>query len=107
VVHALLTGASMAICAALGVKDGFGFSAGFIDFALNWNKADKPWLILLIGAVYAVVYYVLFRVMIRTFNLMTPGRETDDADLVEAGAAPDEPRGRRRETEAADATTRA
>src|SRR5215211_6688121 len=87
VVHALLTGASMAICAALGVKDGFGFSAGAIDFALNWNKADKPWLILLIGAVYAVVYYVLFRVMIRTFNLMTPGRERDDADLVEAGAA--------------------
>jgi PTS system N-acetylglucosamine-specific IIC component len=85
VVHALLTGASMAICAALGVKDGFGFSAGFIDFALNWNKAEKPWLILIIGAVYAVVYYVLFSAMIRIFNLMTPGREKDDADLVETG----------------------
>jgi len=92
IVHALLTGASLAICTALGVRDGFGFSAGFIDFALNWNKAEKPWLILAIGAVYAVVYYVLFRVMIRAFNLMTPGREPDDADLVEAAAEPVEQR---------------
>jgi PTS system N-acetylglucosamine-specific IIC component len=108
VVHALLTGASLAICAALGVKDGFGFSAGFIDFALNWNKADKPWLILIIGAVYAVVYYVLFRVMIRAFNLMTPGRERDDADLAETGVEPGDARDRRADTEVtAERSTRA
>jgi PTS system N-acetylglucosamine-specific IIC component len=85
-VHALLTGASLAICAALGVRDGFGFSAGFLDFAINWGAAEKPWLILVIGAGYAVVYYVLFRAMIKLFNLMTPGREPDDADLEEAAA---------------------
>lgn len=92
VVHALLTGLSLAICTELGIRDGFGFSAGAIDFALNWGKAEKPWLILVIGAVYAVVYYVLFRLMIRLFNLMTPGREQDDADLVEASAEPATPR---------------
>jgi PTS system N-acetylglucosamine-specific IIC component len=87
--HALLTGLSLAICTELGIRDGFGFSAGLIDFVINWNKAEKPWLILVIGAVYAVVYYVLFRVTIRVFNLMTPGREPDDADLVEAAAEPE------------------
>jgi PTS system N-acetylglucosamine-specific IIC component len=88
VVHALLTGAALAICTALGIRDGFGFSAGFIDFALNWNKAERPELLLAIGVAYALVYYVLFRFMIRLFNLPTPGRERDDADLVEAGAEP-------------------
>lgn len=89
ILHALLTGLSLAICTELGVRDGFGFSAGLIDFVINWNKAEKPELILVIGAAYAVIYYVLFRSSIRLFNLMTPGRERDDSDLVEAAAEPE------------------
>jgi PTS system N-acetylglucosamine-specific IIC component len=77
VVHALLTGLSLAIMQALGAKDGFGFSAGFIDYALNWGIATKPWMILIVGPIYAVVYYVLFSFCIRRFNLKTPGREAD------------------------------
>jgi len=42
IVHALLTGTSLAIANALGVKDGFGFSAGLFDFLLNWNIATRP-----------------------------------------------------------------
>ena len=42
VIHALLTGTSMALVNALGIKDGFGFSAGLFDYALNWNIATKP-----------------------------------------------------------------
>lgn len=76
--HAVLTGVSMALTAALGVRDGFGFSAGLIDYILNFNIAERPLLILPIGAVYAAVYYVLFRFLIRRFDLMTPGREPDD-----------------------------
>jgi PTS system N-acetylglucosamine-specific IIC component len=78
-VHAVLTGVSMAIASLLNIKIGFGFSAGLIDYLLNYGKANthNPLLILPIGAVYAVVYYTLFRFLIRRFNLMTPGREPD------------------------------
>jgi PTS system N-acetylglucosamine-specific IIC component len=91
-IHIVLTGASLALCAALGIKDGFGFSAGLIDYLLNFNKATKPLLLLLVGAVYAAVYYVVFRFVIRRFNLLTPGREPDAEDgdgetAVEAPAA--------------------
>jgi len=77
VVHALLTGASLAIMQGLGCKDGFGFSAGFIDFSLNWGIATKPWLILIVGPIYFVLYYVLFTFAIKLLNLKTPGREPD------------------------------
>jgi PTS system N-acetylglucosamine-specific IIC component len=91
-IHVVLTGASLALCAALGIKDGFGFSAGLIDYLLNFNKATKPLLLLVVGAVYAVVYYVVFRFVIRRFNLLTPGREPEAEDgdgetAVEAPAA--------------------
>ncbi len=83
VAHALLTGLSMAIVAALGVRDGFGFSAGLIDYLLNFNIADRPLLIIPVGLAYAVVYYVLFRFLIRRFDLATPGRERDE-DLADS-----------------------
>jgi N-acetylglucosamine PTS system EIICBA or EIICB component len=90
VVHALLTGISLSLSAALGIHDSFGFSAGFIDFFINWSRATRPELLLLIGVVYAVVYYALFSFAIRAFNLMTPGREPDDdPQAVEAGAVRD------------------
>ena len=78
VIHALLTGSSMALTNALGIKDGFGFSAGLFDYLLNFNIATKPLLIIPIGLGYAVVYYFLFRFVIRKWNLRTPGREDDD-----------------------------
>ncbi|ALV50421.1 PTS transporter subunit EIIC [Streptomyces althioticus] len=78
VIHAVLTALSMAITWALGVHAGFTFSAGFIDYALNWNLATKPWLIIPIGLVFAVIYYVLFRFAITKFDLPTPGREPEE-----------------------------
>ncbi|MEV1020826.1 PTS transporter subunit EIIC [Streptomyces sp. NPDC050264] len=86
VLHALLTAASMAITWALGVHAGFNFSAGFIDYALNWTHATKPWLIIPIGLVFAVIYYVTFRFAIIKFNLTTPGREPEEEieDLTKA-----------------------
>ncbi|PYC84382.1 PTS lactose transporter subunit IIC [Streptomyces tateyamensis] len=82
VAHALLTGASMGITWALGVHDGFSFSAGLIDYMINWSLATKPWLIIPIGLCFAVVYYALFRFMITAFNLATPGREPEE-DVVD------------------------
>nr|WP_253943108.1 PTS transporter subunit EIIC [Nocardioides sp. zg-1308] len=78
VIHAFLTGSSMALTNALGIKDGFGFSAGLFDYVLNYNIATKPLLIIPIGLAYAAVYYFLFRFVIRRWNLRTPGREDDD-----------------------------
>ncbi|MGW7430051.1 PTS transporter subunit EIIC [Streptomyces sp. NPDC054861] len=86
VIHAVLTAVSMAVTWALGVHAGFTFSAGFIDYALNWNLATKPWLIIPIGLVFAVIYYVLFRFAITKFDLTTPGREPEEEieDLTKA-----------------------
>jgi PTS system N-acetylglucosamine-specific IIC component len=78
VVHAVLTGTSLALVNALGIKDGFSFSAGVFDYALNFNIATKPLLLIPIGLVYAVIYYFSFRWIIRRWNLRTPGREEDE-----------------------------
>ncbi|MEU4167554.1 PTS transporter subunit EIIC [Streptomyces sp. NPDC026665] len=77
-VHAVLTGVSMAVSWGLGVHDGFSFSAGLIDYVINWNLATKPWLIIPIGLCFAAVYYVIFRFAITKFDLKTPGREPEE-----------------------------
>jgi PTS system N-acetylglucosamine-specific IIC component len=82
VLHALLTGTSLALANALDIKDGFGFSAGLFDYLLNFNIATKPLLLVVIGLGYAAVYYFSFRFVIRRWNLKTPGREDEDAELA-------------------------
>jgi PTS system N-acetylglucosamine-specific IIC component len=77
-VHAVLTGVSMAVTWGLGVHDGFSFSAGLIDYVINWGLATKPWLIVPIGLCFAAVYYAVFRFAIARFDLRTPGREPAD-----------------------------
>jgi PTS system N-acetylglucosamine-specific IIC component len=85
VMHAVLTGTSLALVNALHIKDGFGFSAGLFDYVLNFNIATRPLWLVVIGLGYAVLYYFAFRFVIRRWNLRTPGREDEDADtLVEA-----------------------
>ena len=76
--HAVLTGTSLALVNALGIHDGFGFSAGAIDYLLNFRIAQQPLLLLVIGLIYGVIYYFLFRFVITKWNLRTPGREDDD-----------------------------
>lgn len=61
VIHAILTAIAMAVTWALGVHHGFSFSAGAIDYFLNWGLATKPWMIIPIGLVFAAIYYVVFR----------------------------------------------
>ncbi|HEX6471178.1 MAG TPA: PTS transporter subunit EIIC [Streptosporangiaceae bacterium] len=107
-VHIVLTGVSMALASALGAKLGFGFSAGLTDMLLNAHKSNTHGLgwLLLLGVIYAAVYYALFTFIIRKFNILTPGREpaselaVELGDQAEAGAvaagaaamvAPDQP----------------
>ena len=78
IAHALLTAISGFIVDSFGVLHGFGFSAGFIDYALNFNFATNAWLIIPIGLVIAILYFVVFYFLITKLNLPTPGREEED-----------------------------
>ncbi|MEG0123383.1 N-acetylglucosamine-specific PTS transporter subunit IIBC [Enterococcus sp.] len=85
VVHAALTGISMFIAATFHWTAGFNFSAGFIDFFLSLRVpiANKPYMLIVLGLIMAVVYYVTFMFVIKKFNLMTPGREEDEEEATE------------------------
>jgi len=74
-IHAVLTGTSMALVNALDIHSGFGFSAGAIDFVLNFGISRHAVWLIPIGLAYAALYYVLFRFAITRWNLSTPGRE--------------------------------
>jgi PTS system N-acetylglucosamine-specific IIC component len=74
-VHAVLTGTAMVLMHVLGVRLGFGFSAGLFDYVLNFRLAQKPLWLLPIGAAYFALYFGLFRWAILRFDLRTPGRE--------------------------------
>ncbi|AWU99116.1 PTS N-acetyl-D-glucosamine transporter [Burkholderia sp. JP2-270] len=82
VIHAVLTGLSLAICQILGVKLGFTFSAGAIDYVLNYGLSTKGWIAIPLGIAYGAAYYGLFRFFIRKFNMATPGREPASADAA-------------------------
>ena len=85
--HAVLTGISAFITIALGIRDGFTFSAGAIDYLINFNIATQPLLLLVIGAVFAVVYYFSFAFIIRALDVPTPGREPEAVE--EFGEVPE------------------
>lgn len=87
IVHAVLTGTSLALVNGLGIHDGFTFSAGLFDYILNFNIASKPLWLLVIGLAYGVLYYFLFSFIIKRMNLKTPGRE-DPTDANAADADP-------------------
>ena len=79
VIHALLTGLSLAIAYLLDIHLGFSFSAGLIDLLLYGTAPAAKNIPLLIGmgVFFFVVYYVLFRFAITKWNLRTPGREPE------------------------------
>ncbi|WP_373816962.1 N-acetylglucosamine-specific PTS transporter subunit IIBC [Jeotgalibaca porci] len=90
IAHAVLTGISLFIAASFQWTAGFGFSAGLVDYILSFNLplANKPFMLLLQGLLFAALYYFLFRFMITKFNLMTPGRGDDELEeAVETDSA--------------------
>ncbi|MEG3089194.1 N-acetylglucosamine-specific PTS transporter subunit IIBC [Sphingomonas sp. PB4P5] len=89
-VHAVLTGLAMVIMDALGVRLGFGFSAGLFDYVLNYGLATRPLLLLPVGAAYFAIYYAAFHYCIVRFELKTPGRDTEAVPVaMEAGTPGD------------------
>lgn len=86
VVHALLTGVSMMVAYALDIHHGFGFSAGAIDYMLNFGLATNPLILLLVGLVFGVIYFFIFYFLIVKLDLKTPGREDEDEDADNLGS---------------------
>ena len=95
IIHAVLTGLSLAIAYLLDIHLGFSFSAGLIDLLLYGTAPAAKNIPLLIGmgVFFFVVYYVLFRFAITKWNLRTPGREPESE--FEARGAGQPRRGRR------------
>ncbi|MGF1724964.1 N-acetylglucosamine-specific PTS transporter subunit IIBC [Photobacterium nomapromontoriensis] len=87
VLHAILMGVSLVVAQALDIHLVFSFSAGFIDYVLNFNApaAKNTWMLLPMGAVFGGLYFVVFVAAIRIWNLKTPGREdAEQSELVES-----------------------
>ena len=83
--HALLTGISLFVATLLGIHAGFSFSAGAIDYALMYNlpaASQNVWMLLVMGLVFFAIYFVVFSLVIRMFNLKTPGREDKEDEIV-------------------------
>ena len=80
--HAILMGISMYICAALPFRIGFNFSAGLMDYfmCLNAPMTQNPGLLLPVGLLFGLLYYIVFRVCILHFHLKTPGREASEKE---------------------------
>ena len=84
VVHCVLAGLSFMLMDILNVFIGMTFSGGVIDFSLFGllpAGAGVPtnWIwVLVVGAIYAVVYYFVFYFMITKMNLKTPGRDEEE-----------------------------
>lgn len=87
-IHAVLTGLSLAIAYALDIHLGFSFSAGLIDLLLYGSApaAKNIPLLLVMGVAFFAIYYFLFRFAIVKWNMRTPGRQDDDDFEAEQAA---------------------
>ncbi|AHD07439.1 PTS system glucose-specific EIICBA component PtsG [Paenibacillus larvae subsp. larvae DSM 25430] len=86
-IHAVFAGLSFMTMHLLNVKIGMTFSGGVIDYILFGIIPNRTpwWLVIPVGLVIAVIYYFMFRFVIRKFNLRTPGREPEEEENIKAG----------------------
>lgn len=86
VVHAFLDGLSFFVADILAIRIGNTFSGGAIDYLLfgilQGNDKTNWVYVLMVGPVWAALYYVVFRVLITKFNIATPGRESDSEEVA-------------------------
>lgn len=80
VVHVIYYGLAYVVTYLLHIRAGFGSASGLVEYVLNLHLSQNGWLILPLSVAFGVLYYVTFRVLIRTLNLATPGRGADDED---------------------------
>jgi PTS system glucose-specific IIC component len=90
VIHALLAGLAYFVCIALGIKHGFTFSHGLIDYVVLFPKSTNALWLFVLGPIWAGVYFVIFYGLIKKFDLKTPGREAVEQSLAAHTAGGDE-----------------
>lgn len=85
VVHAFFDGVSFFIADILNISIGNTFSGGLIDFTLFGvlqGNSKTNWIyVLIVGAIWFVLYYFAFRFLITKFNVITPGREAEGEEV--------------------------
>ena len=86
VIHACLAGTAFYVMNAVGAHMGFTFSQGCIDYVLYFHNDIRPLSVLVLGPIYALIYYVIFRKAIEWFDLKTPGREDNESGQETAGS---------------------
>lgn len=83
-INAIMAGLAYAIAQVLNIAVGLTFSGGFIDlfmFGILQGNAKTSWLLIIpIGIMYFIVYYLIFSFLIKKMNLKTPGREADSEE---------------------------
>ncbi|XUW91266.1 PTS glucose transporter subunit IIBC [Burkholderia sp. M6-3] len=89
-IHACLAASAQFVANTLGMRMGFTFSQGGIDFLmfnLIGNKSTHASYVFILGPIYAVIYYGVFRFVITRFDLKTPGREDDTVETAKVSTA--------------------
>lgn len=79
-IHLPLAGLSFMLMDLLNVKVGMTFGGGLIDFSLfgilpGVTGLDNNWfMVVVVGVIYAFIYFFVFRWFILKFDIATPGR---------------------------------
>ena len=77
-IHALLAGVAYFTAIELGIRHSTTFSHGLIDYFVLFPNSSRGLWLLVLGPLWGLLYYVLFRTLIVRMNLKTPGREIED-----------------------------
>ncbi len=96
VVHMVLAGLAFPIMYLAGARLGYTFSQGAIDYGLFYANGTRPWLVLLIGPLYFVLYFLTFSTLITRLDLRTPGRGPAGEDAEEDAGPGEHDRGTRK-----------
>ena len=86
-IHAVLCSAAFMVCIELGIKHGTTFSHGLQDYLILYGPSQHGWWLLILGPIWAALYYVIFRAAIVGFKLKTPGREDAVEEVARTSSA--------------------
>jgi PTS system glucose-specific IIC component len=84
--HAILAGVAYMVCITLEIKHGTTFSHGLIDYVVLFAQSNRGLWYLILGPIWALLYFCVFYFSIKRFNLMTPGREEEEVSRAEVQA---------------------
>jgi PTS system N-acetylglucosamine-specific IIC component len=85
--HALLTGLALATAHFMDIHHGYGFSAGFIDYVINYKLATNPLLILPLGLAFGFIYFTLSYYIIKIFKYNIFAETKEEKELQEGSEA--------------------